>query len=174
MRNYILRRPTLWATIYPAPLSVRLRFLVPYAKELPKFARRKAGLTDARSTPQGKAIVITHLSSACNERDVQTLALILLHHLNMATHTGLTSAVLNYKPPEALIPEFEPPPDRANFADPKKTSLLSRASKVDDLTPWIGTELYGLQINQLTNAQRDELALLVAEVGFMALYRPAN
>lgn len=86
----------------------------------------------------------------------------------MATHTGLTSAVLNYKPPEALIPEFEPPPDRANFVDPKKTSLLSRASKVDDLTPWIGTELHGLQINQLTNAQRDELAHLVAEVGFMA------
>ena len=87
----------------------------------------------------------------------------------MATHTGLTSAVLNYKPPEALILEFEPPPDRATFADPTKTSLLSGASKVDDLTPWIGTELHGLQINQLTNTQRDELALLVAEVGLLAI-----
>lgn len=100
---------------------------------------------------------------------MKTLALILLNHLTMATHTGLTSAVLNYKPPEALIPEFEPPPDRATFADPTKTSLLSGASKVDDLTPWIGTELHGLQINQLTNTQRDELALLVAEVGFLAM-----
>lgn len=86
----------------------------------------------------------------------------------MATHTGLTPAVLNYKPPDPLMPKFEAPPDRANFADPKKTSLLSGATKVDDLTPWIGTELHGLQINQLTNAQRDELALLVAEVGFVA------
>lgn len=118
---------------------------------------------------QGRATVITGLSSACKKRGVQTLVLILLHHLNMATHTGLTAAVLSYKTPEALISEFEPPPDRANFADPKKASLFSGASKVDDLTPWVGTELHGLQINQLTNAQRDELALLVAEVGFMVL-----
>ena len=92
----------------------------------------------------------------------------------MATHTGLTSAVLDYKPPDPLMPEFEVSPDRATFADPKKTSLLSRASKVDDLTPWIGTELRGLQLNQLTNAQRDELALLVAEVSFVAMDRPVN
>ena len=85
----------------------------------------------------------------------------------MATHTGLTAAVLNYKSPNPLMPEFEARLDRATFADPKKTSLLSGASKVDDLTPWIGTELHGLgQLNQLTNAHRDELALLVAEVGF--------
>lgn len=87
----------------------------------------------------------------------------------MATHTGLTSAVLSYKPPDPLMPEFEVPLDRATFADPQKTSLLSGASKVDDLTPWIGTELHGLQINQLTNAQKDELARLVAEVGFVAM-----
>lgn len=87
----------------------------------------------------------------------------------MATHTGLTSAVLNYKPPDALMPEFEVQLDRATFADPKKTSLLSSASKIDNLTPWIGTELHGLQLNQLTNAQRDELALLVAEVSFVAM-----
>ena len=87
----------------------------------------------------------------------------------MATHTGLTSAVLDYKPPDPLVPGFEAQPDSATFADPKKTSLLSSASKVDDLTPWIGTELHGLQLNQLTNNQRDELALLVAEVGFVAM-----
>lgn len=88
----------------------------------------------------------------------------------MATHTGLTSAVLNYKPPDPLIPEFEASVDRATFADPEKKSLLSGATKVDDLTPWIGTELHGLQLNQLTNAQRDELALLVAEVGFIVTH----
>lgn len=92
----------------------------------------------------------------------------------MATHTGLTSAVLDYKPPDPLMPAFEPPPDRATFADPKKASLFSAASKADDLTPWVGTELHGLQMNQLTNTQRDELALLVAEVGIVAMYRPVN
>ena len=94
--------------------------------------------------------------------------------MTMATHTGLTSAVLNYKPPDPLVPGFEAPLDRATFADPKKTSLLSGASKVDNLTPWIGTELHGLQVNQLTNAQRDELALLVAEVGSVAMNRPVD
>ena len=92
----------------------------------------------------------------------------------MATHTGLTSTVFNYKPPDPLMPEFEVLPDRATFADPKKISLLSGANKVDDLTPWIGTELHGVQLNQLTNAQRDELALLVAEVGFVAMDRPVD
>jgi sulfonate dioxygenase len=42
--------------------------------------------------------------------------------------------------------------------------LLSSASSVEDLTPYIGTELKGIQISQLTEAQKDELALLVAEV----------
>jgi len=36
---------------------------------------------------------------------------------------------------------------------------------VEDLTPYIGTELKGIQISQLTDAQKDELALLVAERG---------
>ena len=83
----------------------------------------------------------------------------------MTAHTGLTPAVLNYKPPDPLVPEFEVQPDRASFADPTKNSLLSRASKVEDLTPWIGTQLHGVQLSQLTDAQKDELALLVAEVG---------
>lgn len=88
---------------------------------------------------------------------------------NMAAHTGLTPAVLSYKAPNALIPEFEVQADRANFADPNKSSLLSAATKVDELTPWIGTQLHGLQLSQLSDAQKDELALLVAEVGSMDL-----
>lgn len=82
----------------------------------------------------------------------------------MATHTGLTPAVLAYEPPDPLVPEFEVQADRASFADPEKKSLLSAASKVDDLTPWIGTQLHGVQLSQLTDTQQDELALLVAEV----------
>lgn len=33
------------------------------------------------------------------------------------------------------------------------------------MTPHIGTEIHGLQLSQLTNQQKDDLALLVAERG---------
>ena len=79
-------------------------------------------------------------------------------------HTGITPAVLAYTAPDPPVAEFEPPRDRAFFADPKKISLLSATSKVTHLTPHIGTELSGIQLSQLTDAQKDELALLAAEV----------
>ncbi|KAF2797113.1 putative alpha-ketoglutarate-dependent sulfonate dioxygenase [Melanomma pulvis-pyrius CBS 109.77] len=80
-------------------------------------------------------------------------------------HTGLTEQVLSYKPPHPPVKEFEPPKDRAFFADPTKKSLLEAATKVKKLTPYIGTELEGIQLSQLTDAQKDELALLAAERG---------
>lgn len=83
----------------------------------------------------------------------------------MSIHTGITEAVLKYQPPHPPVKEFEPPKDRAFFADPEKKSLLSAAAKVKNLTPYIGTELVGIQLTQLTDSQKDELALLVAEVG---------
>lgn len=76
----------------------------------------------------------------------------------------ISPAVLTYVPPDPPLKEFEPPKDRAFFADPKKTSLLTSASRVEEITPHIGTELKGVQISQFTDAQKDELALLVAEV----------
>ena len=75
----------------------------------------------------------------------------------------LTPAVLSYQPPDPPLKAFTPPTDRAHFADPKKTSLLSAATAVKDLTPYIGTELEGIQLGRLTDGQKDELALLVAE-----------
>lgn len=33
------------------------------------------------------------------------------------------------------------------------------------MTPHIGTEIHGLQLNKLTDTQKDDLALLVAERG---------
>lgn len=77
---------------------------------------------------------------------------------------ALSPAVLAHKPAHPALEEFVPAKDRALFADQKKKSLLSQASAVDDLTPYIGTELKGVQLNELTDAQKDELALLVAEV----------
>ncbi|KAI9658991.1 MAG: hypothetical protein M1821_001951 [Bathelium mastoideum] len=77
----------------------------------------------------------------------------------------LSAGVLDYKPPDAPLKEFVPSRDRAFFADPNKSSLLAQASAIDNLTPYVGTELKGVQLNQLTDAQKDELALLVAERG---------
>ncbi|KAI0300798.1 alpha-ketoglutarate-dependent sulfonate dioxygenase [Russula brevipes] len=55
--------------------------------------------------------------------------------------------------------------DRGLEADPEKKNLLSVASKVVTLTPAIGTELHGIDLRQLSDAQKDELSLLVAERG---------
>jgi sulfonate dioxygenase len=78
---------------------------------------------------------------------------------------NITPELLAYVPPDPPLKEFDPPRDRAFFADPNKASLLASISSVEDLTPYIGTELKGIQISQLTDDQKDELALLVAEVG---------
>ena len=76
----------------------------------------------------------------------------------------LSPAVLSYTPPDPPLEEFTPARDRASFADPTKASLLAEASAIEEVTPYIGTELKGVQLSTLTDAQKDELALLVAEV----------
>lgn len=81
----------------------------------------------------------------------------------MATNS-ITPVLLSYLPPDSPLVEFTPARDRASFADPTKASLLSQASAAEEVTPHIGTELIGVQLSALTDAQRDELALLVAEV----------
>ena len=81
----------------------------------------------------------------------------------MALNT-ITPEVLAYKPPHPKLEEFVPDRDRALFADPTKAALFANASAVEEVTPYIGTELKGLQLSKLTDAQKDELALLVAEV----------
>lgn len=53
--------------------------------------------------------------------------------------------------------------DAGARADKSKKALFSAATKVTDLTTHIGTEIEGLQLKDLTNQQRDELALLIAE-----------
>ncbi|KAH7463511.1 putative alpha-ketoglutarate-dependent sulfonate dioxygenase [Phytophthora ramorum] len=54
--------------------------------------------------------------------------------------------------------------DRALKADPSFKNLLADAT-VTHLEPKIGTEISGLQLHELTDAQKDELALLVAQRG---------
>ncbi|KAL7893817.1 putative alpha-ketoglutarate-dependent sulfonate dioxygenase [Trichoderma sp. SZMC 28014] len=79
--------------------------------------------------------------------------------------TAITPEVLAYKPPHEALKEFVPARDRAFFADPSKASLLGLATAVEEVTPYIGTELKGVQLSKLTDQQKDELALLVAERG---------
>lgn len=62
------------------------------------------------------------------------------------------------------LPVFEHK-DVGHLADPKKASLLDNATKVFDLTPNIGTEVHGIQLSQLTDQQKNDLGLLIAERG---------
>jgi sulfonate dioxygenase len=47
--------------------------------------------------------------------------------------------------------------DRGSGADPDKKPLLSATSKVITLILIIGTELHGINLRQLSDAQKDEL-----------------
>ncbi|GME80718.1 unnamed protein product [Ambrosiozyma monospora] len=53
--------------------------------------------------------------------------------------------------------------ERAKNADPEKKALLGAAKEVIHLTKHIGTEIVGLQLSELTDQQKDELALLISE-----------
>lgn len=59
--------------------------------------------------------------------------------------------------------EDRPHVDPGTRADPEKKALLSAAKEVIDLTRHIGTEIVGLQLKDLTDQQKDELGLLIAE-----------
>lgn len=59
--------------------------------------------------------------------------------------------------------------DRAIDSDPTKSHLPSAATEAKHLTPAIGTELVGIQLTSLDNAQKDELARLVSERGVVFL-----
>ncbi|PKS13155.1 hypothetical protein jhhlp_000497 [Lomentospora prolificans] len=66
--------------------------------------------------------------------------------------------------------------DRGLVADKKKLNLLSESNadlKVSKLTPGIGTEIRGLQLSELNDRQKDELALLIAERG-VVVFRDQN
>jgi hypothetical protein len=53
--------------------------------------------------------------------------------------------------------------DAGSRADPEKKALFNAATKIIHLTNHIGTEIVGLQLKDLTDRQKDELALLIAE-----------
>ncbi|KAK9685522.1 hypothetical protein K7432_015466, partial [Basidiobolus ranarum] len=65
-------------------------------------------------------------------------------------------ALNNYRNPQ-YIQGFKAHPERRN--------LLEAATRRTDLTPSIGTELEGLQLAKLTDAQLEDLLALIAERG---------
>lgn len=48
-------------------------------------------------------------------------------------------------------------------ADPEKPHLLTPEAELEHLSPYLGTEISGIQISQLSEKGLDELALYVAE-----------
>lgn len=80
------------------------------------------------------------------------------------------SAYLPVYDTQTSFPPLQPFPftDRGALADKSKPNLLSASNpalKVTKLTPVIGTEIRGLQLSALSDVQKDELALLIAERG---------
>jgi len=57
--------------------------------------------------------------------------------------------------------------DRGFNADPEMKALLGAATKVTDLAATIGTQLDGIDLRQLTDQQKDEMALLAAKRGVL-------
>ncbi|KAL0087181.1 hypothetical protein F4703DRAFT_1850913 [Phycomyces blakesleeanus] len=86
-------------------------------------------------------------------------------HLDLQKLARQKESYLVY--PDTTYPELEPfdHADPGRLADPKKASLYDNATKIFDLTPGIGTEIHGLQLSKLTDEQKNDLGLLVAERG---------
>lgn len=53
--------------------------------------------------------------------------------------------------------------DPGTRADPNKPHLLTANTTLTHLSPYLGTEVKGVQLSQLTKEGLDELALLAAE-----------
>lgn len=72
----------------------------------------------------------------------------------------------HYDPLEKVVPvgRFEHI-DPGHRADISKPNLLQTATAVNDLSPYCGTELLGVQLSDLSSEGLDEVALLCAERG---------
>lgn len=79
----------------------------------------------------------------------------------------------NYTPFKLPNLSIQPFTDRGLSSSPNKQALLSAATEIIHLTPEIGTELTGLQLTQLTDVQKNDLARLVAERG-VVFFRDQN
>ncbi|KAL5476583.1 hypothetical protein ACEPAI_3263 [Sanghuangporus weigelae] len=76
---------------------------------------------------------------------------------------------VNEKFPPTPIREFT---DLGSRADPKKPNLLGPATSVRQISPYIGSEVRGVQLSQLSPAGLDELALFVASIEIARHFGP--
>lgn len=60
--------------------------------------------------------------------------------------------------------------ERAKNADPSLKDVLPAGSSIQHLTPKIGSEVSGIQLTQLSDAGKDQLALLVAQRKVLAFH----
>ncbi|KAI9792631.1 MAG: hypothetical protein M1833_001035 [Piccolia ochrophora] len=69
--------------------------------------------------------------------------------------------------PDVHWPALEEIPyeDKGLLGDPRFQDLLGAATDVFDYNPKIGTEIHGLDLNQLTDSQKNDLARLIATRG---------
>ncbi|PWY90699.1 alpha-ketoglutarate-dependent taurine dioxygenase [Aspergillus heteromorphus CBS 117.55] len=61
------------------------------------------------------------------------------------------------------LPPFEYEDPALRVTDKSKRNLLTPGTKVSDIQPRMGSIVEGVQLNQLSDAAKDELALLIAE-----------
>ena len=71
-------------------------------------------------------------------------------------------------PPDERYPPLEPfehvdPGSRA-LSHPNPRSFLDSATRIDDLTPNLGTEIHGVNLAKLTSDERDQVALAVCTI----------
>jgi sulfonate dioxygenase len=67
---------------------------------------------------------------------------------------------LNRYPPLTLFEHY----DHGKDADPTFPDLLPKdTAETDDITPFIGTEVKGVQLSKLSQAGKDQLARFVAQ-----------
>jgi hypothetical protein len=70
--------------------------------------------------------------------------------------------------------EETPYEDKGLLGDPRFRNLLDAADEVFDYVPKIGTELTGIRLSQLTDAQKNDLARLVATRGVVFFRNQAD
>lgn len=89
-------------------------------------------------------------------------------------YTNMTDETSRKTPYPAYLPTWDPvfyePLPFFHYEDPalrvrdqSKPNLLKEGVTMTHITPKMGTILYGVQLNQLSDAAKDELALLISE-----------
>ncbi|KAF2872837.1 dioxygenase-like protein [Massariosphaeria phaeospora] len=111
---------------------------------------------------------VTQVKESTNAEG-QPIKLAVAHDVNVhdeskyAAYLPVYDATTKFPPTELF--DFN---DRGHNADPAKPNLLQKDNpslKAAKLTPRVGTEISGVQLSQLSDVQKDELALLIAERG---------